>query len=116
MSVPGLELVEATIGARPYDSLKKSCRFITFTIKLFWSDSSSVLTRIRRENSWGVFRVTELKRFVDSLTEITGGMFQGIVARSTFPPEAAQLSISLSRFGMVGGTQVARSAAVGSAT
>lgn len=62
ITIPRLELLAATIGARLYQQVAEniSCTFSSF----FWSDSSTVIAWIQRVEEWGVFirnRVEEIR-------------------------------------------------------
>lgn len=62
ITIPRLELLAAVIGARLYSSVQQSlqCSYGSF----FWTDSSTVLAWIRRQEEWNVFvtnRVNEIK-------------------------------------------------------
>jgi hypothetical protein len=49
-----LELLAATIGARLAVSVKKEMEWGKPSL-FFWSDSSTVIAWIQREDSWGIF-------------------------------------------------------------
>lgn len=63
MTIPRLELLAAVIGARLYTSVQKSLQ--SGLESFFWSDSSTVLAWIKRQEDWNVFvtnRVNEIRR------------------------------------------------------
>jgi hypothetical protein len=63
LTVPRLELLAATIGARLAVSVKKEIEQGEPSL-FFWSDSSTVIAWIQREDSWGIFvwnRIEEIR-------------------------------------------------------
>ncbi|XP_017889189.1 uncharacterized protein LOC108630396 [Ceratina calcarata] len=66
-SIPRLELLAATIGARLAAQVIESLD--VKNVKLYyWTDSSAVVTWIQRENNWSVFvsnRVKEIRQLTD---------------------------------------------------
>jgi hypothetical protein len=63
LTVPRLELLDATIGARLAVSAKKEIEQDERSL-FFWSDFSTVITWIQREDSWGIFvwnRIQEIR-------------------------------------------------------
>jgi hypothetical protein len=63
VTIPRLELLAATIGARLAVSVKKEIEQGEPSL-FFWSDSSTVIAWIQREDSWGVFvwnRIQEIR-------------------------------------------------------
>ncbi|XP_072380765.1 uncharacterized protein [Diabrotica undecimpunctata] len=66
ISIPRLELLAATIGVRLYQSVKR--QFSQYVESYFWSDSTTVLSWIQREDDWSVFvfnRVQEIRNLVN---------------------------------------------------
>ncbi|GBL83681.1 hypothetical protein AVEN_132610-1 [Araneus ventricosus] len=58
----------ATIGARLFDSVKRALKTDDFECS-FWTDSSTVLTWIKRQNPWSKLvnnRVTEIRKHTTS--------------------------------------------------
>ena len=53
-SIPRLELSAATIGARLTSSILEALSLKNLKI-YYWSDSSTVISWIHRENNWSVF-------------------------------------------------------------
>jgi len=63
LTIPRLELLAATIGVRIAVSVKKEIERGNPSL-FFWSDSSTVIAWIQREDSWGVFvwnRIQEIR-------------------------------------------------------
>lgn len=64
ITIPRLELMAATIGARLFESIKNALKINNYET-FFWTDSSTVLTWITRQETWSVFvnnRVTEIRK------------------------------------------------------
>lgn len=64
ISIPRIELLAATVGARLTKSVKNAMNWTDMT-SYFWTDSTTVLAWIKQENKWKVFvqnRVTEIKK------------------------------------------------------
>ena len=64
-SIPRLELLAATIGVRLTASVLEALRWENVKV-FYWSDSSTVLAWIRRENNWATFvynRVKEIREY-----------------------------------------------------
>lgn len=64
ITIPRLELMSAMIGARLFESVKNAMPINNF-VTYFWTDSSTVLTWIKRQELWSVFvhnRVTEIRK------------------------------------------------------
>lgn len=64
ITIPRLELLAATIGARIHASILQNLNLYNVE-SYFWTDSMTVLAWIRRDDEWGVFvnnRVSEIKR------------------------------------------------------
>ena len=77
VTIPRLELLAATIGARLYTSVKTSLSgdFESF----FWTDSSTVLSWIKRKEEWSTFvwnRVSEIRDLtsVESWRHVPGSI------------------------------------------
>uniref|UniRef100_A0A0A9W2L7 Pro-Pol polyprotein n=1 Tax=Lygus hesperus TaxID=30085 RepID=A0A0A9W2L7_LYGHE len=65
-TIPRLELLAATVGARLCKSVLNVLKNISTTY--YWSDSSTALTWIKRDEPWGVFvgnRVNEIRTLSD---------------------------------------------------
>ncbi|XP_072403151.1 uncharacterized protein [Diabrotica undecimpunctata] len=63
LSIPRLELMAAVIGVRPYTTVKESLNIEMESF--FWSDSTTVLSWIRRPEEWSTFvwnRVSEIRK------------------------------------------------------
>ena len=63
VTIPWLELLAATIGTRLATSIVKEFEQKDIAL-FFWSDSSAVITWIKRDDQWGVFiwnRVQEIR-------------------------------------------------------
>ncbi|XP_054720641.1 uncharacterized protein LOC129230265 [Uloborus diversus] len=68
ITIPRLELMAATIGARLYVSLKESLS-LEQVRSFFWTDSSTVLAWIKRPDQWSVFvrnRVNEIRKLTEA--------------------------------------------------
>src|SRR5690606_17840799 len=68
LSIPRLGLLAATIGARLFSRIKEDLRLSNLNTTL-WTDSSTVLAWITREEQWDVFvrnRVEEIKQLTAS--------------------------------------------------
>ena len=67
-SIPRLELLAATIGARLTNQILKALDFKDVTA-YYWTDSSTVVARINRQDNWSVFvsnRVKEIRDISES--------------------------------------------------
>ncbi|GBM15259.1 hypothetical protein AVEN_144046-1 [Araneus ventricosus] len=54
ITIPRLELMAATIGTSLFDSVKRALKTDDFE-SYFWTDSSTVLTWIKRQYPWSKF-------------------------------------------------------------
>ncbi|GFS57615.1 uncharacterized protein TNCV_1402471 [Trichonephila clavipes] len=92
ITIPRLELMAATIGARLFSSVKHALK-ISNIKTYFWTDSSTVLL-IRREQ-WSVFvanRISEIRKLTTSedwfhifqLTRIQQTFYQEVVDLNNF--------------------------------
>lgn len=67
VTIPRMELLAATIGARLCTAAKDSLKLGNIQT-FFWTDSSTVLTWIRRNDQWGTFvgnRIREIRQLTD---------------------------------------------------
>lgn len=67
LTIPRLELLAAVIGARLYEDVRKNLQ--SNAEPYFWTDSSTVLSWIQRQEEWGTFvsnRVSEIRSLTSS--------------------------------------------------
>lgn len=80
LSIPRLELLAATIGARLASSVLK-CNIMSNIETVFWSDCTTVISWIQREDRWTTFvwnRTQEIRQLTD---------LQGSLASCSWPYE-----------------------------
>jgi len=75
VTIPRLELLAATIGARLATSIANELKQKDSQLP-FWSDSSTVIAWIKRDDHWGVFvwnRVQEIREMTSKESWCHGG-------------------------------------------
>lgn len=84
-SIPRLELLAALIGTRLFVSLKEELNFDQEVQFYFWSDSSTVLSWIRRKENWGTFVGNRVKEIVTHTSSEDWHFVPGILNPADLP-------------------------------